>query len=547
MSKELLAELGTIYTELKTIQETNPQAFVGVNATQKALLQKVKKLLSELPKEDQNDKQGKANNNDKKLSKEYGFTQSKDGNPPKALILNQGIETVLPEGISLIISSDLGTEYDTFMMYNGNMEQVFIDKKFVTKLDPSTLNLVSDIDDLDESERKKIVLCPKTRKTKGIEKYLTKLPTNIPNLHIEWRFSGVPEGFHEGLKNIALQASGFNLAAGDKFDAYSSFTAPLKLDAPEKIKATFKLSDDDAQKYGNKQWAFRFTALPIDALINKGQVNNVSHDSPAAKTPLALYILIEDLGDVVNVPPKLTTEEKKELQKKLDTNKIKFSNTLGNKEQDLVLSAMSMLPDKVLKNMRQLNFEVDDAKVGAGARAHYNSSDHKIRFKQSTLDDNVTHIGDDDNDEENNRFVNNAQSTALHEMGHAYDYSSVSTCLRNYNYFVRKWDTFKHDDEKMDQFNRLKEKIRKGVVLKSGGAALILKGDSPDLDSSDTKYNTEFKKRLKQDTPNHLTKYAETNLKEAFAECFSLYYSAPHLVEKLSPNIYDYFKNHLKI
>ena len=55
---------------------------------------------------------------------------------------------------------------------------------------------------------------------------------------------------------------------------------------------------------------------------------------------------------------------------------------------------------------------------------------------------------------------------------------------------------------------------------------------------------SEFRQAAAMDGPVRVTKYAETDWLEYFAECFSLYVVDPRTLEWLRPNVYQHFAKH---
>ena len=384
---------------------------------------------------------------------------------------------------------------------------------------------ISDIDKLPLSERKKIVLTKSVHRERfsNIGDHIQNPIEDEDVKHIV-TFPDIPEQLHTRLNNIIHVI----LKRPDDVKAYSMGTFSVDFDTAQILQDDYQLSIKDANTYGNKKWAFSFTVFPIEVALGNN-TDDLNYNNTTLQT---YYVVVEDFGEISKMDQPLSAEETTRLQEVLDENNIKHSIKGDNKE--VLLSALNKLPIEVFKRIGGFEIEIADIEH----RGLYNPKTKKIQFGKNTLNNENTFIGDDDNDSQYREFVNSAQFSVLHEVGHAYDYYKFNLVYHKYLDWAK--------DKTQDMPEEIKPYVKKQCYTTSGGRSLQII-DKTIAFSDEENHDTAFYTALKADNPNRLTKYSETNLREAFAEAFALYFSAPNLVKKLSPNIHNYFKNIEKI
>lgn len=279
---------------------------------------------------------------------------------------------------------------------------------------------------------------------------------------------------------------------------------------------------------------------------------------PAAKGKPALgTILVEQLG-AASPPPGATKPADPKpgqaapadpVQDKLKAASITYSGFSTSEEQAL-RAAIALVPAGHLSQISGLTF----------VRKGKNPGDPKVAGKYFPKDDATQGVAKAntivifDRAFEASAIVNveggvatsMASREILHEIGHAVDLrklqqanEDVDTTLAAVNAAAGTF-TSKEEKARFDAAKKAHDAAKKrltGIRTASGTQTVEKGGVAQDVIGSTT---TDFRDAVKKDGKN-VSKYAEKDWQDSFAEAYSLYLSAPSELQLLRPATYAYF------
>jgi hypothetical protein len=322
------------------------------------------------------------------------------------------------------------------------------------------------------------------------------------------------------------------------------------------------LPPDEQAKYANEV-GFNFTRIQIGKASNQ-------------------ILLVEELAATTEADMIMTEAEivaAKAVKEKYNIifDKSTAKTPMSENEQLQVLEALSMLPPAILKLTKGVKFQkYSEADIKAYMEKHdkeplglYDRVDNVIILSYKTLEKN-THLGLGTGDkytdlkgkEKIDAYNNYLQYVVLHETGHLIDLRQWHINIENYHSQIlgkiSLEDTKRVEKGEEISFwrtetyaNLIKNHGRKKIFIsKYSGETVIFDNEAFTTGKADCFKDTDknkptstsFLKAVKADG-NEPTNYASTNNKEAFAECFALYFAFPSKLKDISPNVFKWFEN----
>lgn len=371
-------------------------------------------------------------------------------------------------------------------------------------------------------------------------------------------FNGVNSDMEKGLK-IYIQSILGAIQDGQSITRKLNF----KTDKPADISG---YSADSQAKLG-KDIAYRFTA----------------YDEAKSGTK---KIIIEELGEITDKAP--TADETKKIKDTFDkyftfgVNKKKVlqddgtekevSFTFSASEKNDVYKSVSLLPDDVLQNIKDVKFLRDDINPHTANEAgHYNTGDHTITLYDLCFKSGKTLYGN-----LANGFHTGAEQTVVHELAHAVDNAKHKTAwekyqtaqndsnqaiddfnneVATYNALVEKYNKKEIDKATLDKAKKELDKKEAAMNTKKAEKSTAEKaylditspsGVKKKLENNTFKddgifHSTDFSKAVKTDGDTPITDYGGTDTGESFAESFALYYVDNERFSTLRPEQKKYF------
>ncbi|WP_165784675.1 eCIS core domain-containing protein [Solitalea longa] len=202
------------------------------------------------------------------------------------------------------------------------------------------------------------------------------------------------------------------------------------------------------------------------------------------------------------------------------------------KEVILLSEALSMLNDTEAAQLRGYRFIkqggvmlTDDNKVVAGLTTQdIVNNEYKIEFWKFCFD------GTSDTEVKHKPGISQGVSCILHEIGHALMASRRRPYMEAM-YFKSKYQK---------EYDKASPEVKKGMNPKLDELTAREK-EAETTDKKQARVETEFLKLVKG--KKALTPYSEKNVREAFAEAFSIFKVNPGLLEKTNPKLHEYFVN----
>ena len=334
--------------------------------------------------------------------------------------------------------------------------------------------------------------------------------------------SGIPAGLQHGLQNVAGQIIPTPLVLN------STMTLALNL-----------------EPYGGDFASYRFTY--------------VEHHPPKAKP--TQEVLIEKLGTIGVEglsPAQVATN-----QKKFDAHGFTRGSGWSDAEFENVLAAMAQIPDSLLTPVDGITWNRDHVDATDPATAgHYDPDKHEITMFDLAFGASLTRFGVPGQgvDTETIRAIE-------HEVGHATDLLPLRQAWASLEAAQSARDTafaqfedppgsknYKFPSSEQASWNALSAKITAAEHARDAARSGSGFKWAPDATGTfttvegGTKANSNaFRLAALKDSGARVTKYANKDWGEYFAEAFSLYISDPKTLERLRPNVYAFFvKNHPK-
>ena len=188
----------------------------------------------------------------------------------------------------------------------------------------------------------------------------------------------------------------------------------------------------------------------------------------------------------------------------------------------------------------------------------YDSDAHAITMFDNAFTSSLTRSG--------SAGTTTAAHSIAHEIGHAFDFTPLRLAIERERFAVAEFDRAfgRYEtppgsgqyqfppaqrgawDNHMRQVTEARRTIE--AARSTSGTSLKHWSDTGNFDVRDGEVSgepvSEFGQAAAKDGHVRITKYAETDWHEYFAECFSLYVMDPQFLEWLRPNIYRYFAKH---
>jgi hypothetical protein len=288
-------------------------------------------------------------------------------------------------------------------------------------------------------------------------------------------------------------------------------------------------------------------------------------------------LLVEQLAATKPEDTSITPAEKLKAEEVKEKYEIQFNakgtTPMKPEEQLLVLEALSLLPENVLrltKGLKIQKFSEDERTAyeankkkfkNADVGGFYDVSTNRIVITTPTLQ-NISKLGfGGEGTDDYNTWL---QYVVLHETGHLVDLKPKPEKVKKHREkllaisqkYKTDYDASKTNIDQSKAKLQFDEACKK--IISDFGETITFSthsGDDsttflhkkfmsltdPNWEEQSKTQQTPFLKSVKADgkTP---TDYASTNNKEAFAECFALYFIFPSKLKTLSPNVFNWFK-----
>lgn len=386
--------------------------------------------------------------------------------------------------VSLAAQQLDSTAHDLYQEYRELIDEIAWPK---ATLETSRSEL---IEALPEAERRRIKIVTEILKMPDVLEYFdrTGATVSVPLPDgVTARFSSsVAVALRPGLQSVAaslIDASALSLNA----------TTTLAL---------------NLERFGGDFAAYRFTF--------------VEHKAPSGRR--SKEVLVERLGSLG--VEGLTPSQTKAGQEKFDRHGFKRASGWSERDFALVLAAVDRLPDAILSPIDGIVFErgqvhPTDPEVGG----HYDSEAHAITIFNRAFEESLTRHGP-----AGSSFAAEGVRDVAHEIAHAIDLLPLRKAWTQYE------QTGGSPAAKRGLEAARSASGRRYKVGASGKYEMVEDGSGAG--------QSEFRIAAAKDGRIRVTKYADKEWQEYFAESFSLYMTTPELLKALRPSVFRYFLKH---
>lgn len=285
---------------------------------------------------------------------------------------------------------------------------------------------------------------------------------------------------------------------------------------PENSTVTIEL---DLSKYGGINGLYRFT-----------------YHAPAAakgKTPVH-RVLVEQLGAGTQPTGQKPPEQKEGQPPPKDpvADKIKaagFIQSYSGDKLEALRAAVSEIPASHLAKVKGLTFATDTAHpTKPDVAGDYNQKTHTVTMYNRAFKDAQNKY------EQGTVATSFAARAIIHEIGHAIDLAPLRAAYTTYT-----GTSVSGGAAGVKQAKAAKEKLL-GARSESGTKIVEEKGGGFTDEIGTKAGSNEFRKAVEQDGKN-VSKYAEEDWQESYAEAYSLYIASEDNLKLLRPKTHAYF------
>jgi hypothetical protein len=338
--------------------------------------------------------------------------------------------------------------------------------------------------------------------------------------------SSVPEEVAQGLKNLAG-----DWASGKKPTLKPNQTVTVDLDlTPHK----------------GKRGLYRFTYTPAPPAKKKGETTTarilIEQVSPTPATAAAKGAV----GGASGTSEQTSKPAKDPVDTKIKDAALDISG-YSKKHEAALREAIAKVPASHLAIVKGLKFRRDTThKPDPKVAGHYNEETHTVvMFDKAFVDTQVVF-------DEAGAATSYAAKQIIHEIGHAVDLAPLraawATSKKAREEMNAKAGDFTSKEE-ADAFKKAKKASDAAdkALTKArsrSGTKPVTKGTTTLYEIGKAHKGVEFREAVKADGKD-VSKYAEKDWQESYAEAYALYLAQPALLKRIRPKIYDHLSKTL--
>lgn len=326
------------------------------------------------------------------------------------------------------------------------------------------------------------------------------------------------------------------------------------------IPTEVSLSESERQKYNGNTFVFRFTTLPHASYENTilvEELGEFKETSMLARDRQNIDALMTQHNITIHAATAAEISNARQLTTNVEASKNK-TYAIGSaterlyhqaflaftpQEEDTIRRALTKMTPKMMSRLTGVVFHkrafvylsVSGQKVKfdkGWVGAQYHRSSHTVSVYDGATNPNQKLVFGDKGAA---AFTGKQEETIIHELGHTVDLSELAKAGIKHKELKEKLKNASPNDKAkvQQELNNYTQKY-KGIKSLTGRAY-------SGKETTTLNYKADFDKAVAKDLPK-ISKYAKTNDMENFADAFALYITEPKTLEKLSPNVYTYFK-----